>query len=411
MKKNIWDKSYLKTRKERLEILKENNYISNESYDFLLNNEVISETIANSLIENQIGIHSIPLGIATNFLIDGKEYVIPYATEEPSVIAASCNAAKLIKSNGGFKTSINERLMCGHISFYDVKDIRKAKEILEDMKDELLNIANLSQKDIVNLGGGAKDIEILIKEDFLIFYLYVDTLDAMGANTINTMLEALIPVILEKIEAKKLMGIISNYSIRSLVKVECKIDIEEDIARRIEKAIDFANIDIYRAVTNNKGIMNAIDAILLASGNDNRAISAAIYAYSMKNGKYESLSKWKYLEDEKLLYGSLEIPMPVATFGGSIKITESSKAFFDILKLENAKEFAKVIVSAGLAQNFAALKALVTVGIQKGHMKLHAKSLALYLGANEKQIEKIVKSINENDKITMQWVKDRLSEM
>ena len=405
----MWKDSYKKTRLERIELLKEGKYIDDKDYEYLKNSEVLSDDLADKFIENQISVYGIPFGIATNFLIDGKEYVIPMAIEEPSVIAASCNAAKIIKASGGFKTSLDERIMTGHISYYNVKNIDEAVNIINSMKEELIKLANDSQPNLIELGGGAQSLEVDIKDEFLVVYLHVNTLDAMGANSINTMLEVIAPIIQEKISSEKLMSIISNYSTHSLVVAECELDIEEKIGKKIEIACRFANSDVYRAVTNNKGIFNGIDALALATGNDWRAIEAGIHAYAARNGKYMSLSEWKY-ENGKL-YGRLEIPMAIASFGGSIKINEISKISFDILGNPDAKTLARITACVGLAQNFAALRALVTVGIQKGHMKLQIKSFAIYAGAKLEEIDLITEKLKNAKHITIEDVKKVLLEI
>lgn len=399
----MWKNSYKKTREERINLLKENGNINEENFKYLLETNVISNEIADKLIENQISIYGIPYGIATNFLIDDEEFVIPFAVEEPSVIAAACNAAKIIKENGGFKTYVKERLMIGHIAFYDVVNFELAKTKIESNKDKLIKIANDSQVNMVNIGGGARDLSVEIKNEFLIVYLHVDTRDAMGANTINTMLEVISPIIEEMIGAKKLMGIISNYSTRALVKAKCKLKLDEELSKKIELAIKFANSDKYRAVTNNKGIFNGIDAISLATGNDWRAIEAAIHAYAVKDGEYKSLSNWTYIDG--YLEGELEIPMPIASYGGSIGISEISKISLNILKNPNSEKLARIATAVGLAQNFAALRALVSEGIQKGHMKLHIKTLGLYLGASNDEIELIIEKTKDLKHISMEEVK------
>lgn len=402
----MWKDSYKKTRKERIDLLKKSNLIDDYDYDYLLNSQVLNDEIADKFIENQISVYGIPFGIATNFLIDNKEYVIPMVIEEPSVIAAACNGAKITKEFGGIHTEINERLMTGQISYYNIDNFQNAKNIILNKKIELLDIANNSQKEIVNLGGGAKDLEVEIKDEFLIVYLHVDTLDAMGANTINTMLEVISPIIHELIGGNKLMSIISNLSTRALVKASCSIEIDEEIGKKIELASKFANTDEYRAATNNKGIFNGIDAFSLAIGNDWRAIEAGGHAYAVKDGKYKSLTKWSYKNNK--LYGELTIPMPIASFGGSIGINPLSKISLKILGNPNAKELARIAAAIGLIQNFSALRALVTVGIQKGHMKLQIKSLALYLGATNEEIEKIIEILKNEKHIGMEEVKNTL---
>ncbi|WP_073507752.1 hydroxymethylglutaryl-CoA reductase, degradative [Streptobacillus notomytis] len=405
----MWKDSYKKSRKDRISLLKENGNISEYTFDLLNNSAVLSDEMADKFIENQIGVYGLPLGIATNFLINGKEYVIPFAIEEPSVIAAACNVAKMIKKSGGFKAKIIDRLIIGQIAIYDVEDFEKAKDDISNIKDKLLKIANESQESIVNLGGGARDIKIERRESFLIIYLYVDTVDAMGANTVNTMLESIAPVILEVCSGTKLMSIISNYSTSSLVKAECFIEVEESLGKRIEKAIEFANVDTYRAVTNNKGIFNGIDAIALATGNDWRAIEAGGHAYASRDGKYKSLTSWNYTNG--ILHGVIELPLAIASFGGSVGVHPTSKISLEILGNPNAKELAEITACVGLAQNFAALRALVTVGIQKGHMRLQLKSFAMYLGLDDDKIKILEKEFESETHITLDKVKEKIKYM
>ncbi len=405
----MWKNSYKKTRIERIDLLKKANLIDEDSYKYLIESKILSNEIADKFIENQISVYGIPFGIATNFLINGQEYVIPMVIEEPSVIAAACNGAKFTKEFGGIYTEIEERLMTGQISYYNLNDFKKSKDIILSKKEDLLKIANESQNEIVHLGGGAKDIEVDIKDEFLIVYLHVDTLDAMGANTINTMLEVISPIIHELIGGDKLMSIISNLSTKALVKASCSLEVDEAIGKKIELASKFADTDEYRATTNNKGIFNGIDAFSLALGNDWRAIEAGAHAYAAKDGKYKSLTKWSYKNNK--LNGELIIPMPIASFGGSIGINPLSKISLKILGNPNAKELSKIAAAVGLVQNFSALRALVTVGIQKGHMKLQIKSLALYLGANDKEIEYITEKLKDEKHIDMEKVKKTLEEI
>lgn len=405
----MWKDSYKKSRKDRIKLLKENGNISDENFNNLMDSKVLTNEIADKFIENQIGIYGIPLGIATNFLINNKEYVIPFAIEEPSVIAAACNAAKIIKANGGFSAKIDERLIIGQIAIYDILDFEKAKNDILKEKTQLLEIANNSQPNIVNLGGGARDIKIEKKGEFLIIYLYVDAKDAMGANTVNTMLETIAPIIIEICRGVKLMSIISNYSTSCMVKAECSIEIEESVGKRIEKAIEFANVDTYRAVTNNKGIFNGIDAIALATGNDWRAIEAGLHAYASKDGRYKSLTTWKYIDGR--LHGSIEIPLAIASFGGSVNLHPTSKISLEILGNPTAKELAEITACVGLAQNFAALRALVTVGIQKGHMKLQLKSFGVYLGLSNEKIKKLEKLFENETHITLDKVNEKIKDI
>lgn len=405
----MWKNSYKKSREERINLLKEANLINKEQYEYLLNNNILSNEIADKLVENQISVFGLPFGIATNFLINGKEYVIPMAVEEPSVIAAACNAAKIIAKNGGFKASIEKRLVTGHISLYDVENIEESLKTILSIKEELIDIANKSQPNMVSLGGGARDITAEIKGEFLIIYLHVDTKDAMGANTVNTMLEVISPIVLEKVRASKLMSIISNYSTNCIVKANCEIEVEEELGIKLDKAIKFANTDVYRAVTNNKGVSNGIDAIALATGNDWRAIEAGMHSYAVRDGQYKSITNWEYRNGK--IYGSIELPMAIASYGGSINVNELAKISLSILGNPNSIELAKITACVGLAQNFAAIRALVSVGIQKGHMKLHLKTLAISVGATLEEVDKISKLLENEKHIDVEIVKKALDKI
>ncbi|WP_067139304.1 hydroxymethylglutaryl-CoA reductase, degradative [Oceanivirga salmonicida] len=400
---------YKKTRLERLEVLKNNNYISKESYNYLLSEKTLTNDVADKFIENQIGIYSLPLGIATNFLINNKEYVIPMCIEEPSVIAAASNAAKTISENGGITASIDKKYTIGQIAVYNVMDFDLAIQKINENHDMLIDTANKAHVGINLVGGGARKIYAEKKEEFLVIYLVVDTVDAMGANILNTMLEAVSVIVENLIEGSILMSIISNYSTKSIVKASCKIEIEESIGKKIELAYKFAKADIYRAVTNNKGILNGIDALTIVTGNDFRAMESSIHSYASRNGKYEPLTTWEYKKG--YLYGNIEIPSPVATVGGSIGLNYVTKIALEILKNPNAKELSMIMASLGLAQNFAALKALVTTGIQKGHMKLHARTIAIFAGAKEEEIDILVNEMIKLSKIDLIYAKEILGEI
>lgn len=388
---------YKKTREQRLEILKKNNIIDDTAYDYLLSSKVLSNEIASKMVENQLSVYALPFSVATNFVINDISYVIPMAVEEPSVVAAASNGAKIL---GNICTSMEKRYMIGQISYYDISDTKTAKEYIQNNEQILMNLANLAHESIVNLGGGAKKIVVEEKGDFLIVYLYVDVLDAMGANIINTMLEAIAPIIAEKIHAKRLMSIISNYSTGSIARANCKIQMEKELGEKIQKAYEFALVDEYRAVTNNKGIFNGIDALAIATGNDWRAIEACGNSYACRNGRYEPLTKWEYKNG--YLFGSIELAIPIATVGGSIKLNEISKISLQILKNPSANMLSQIAAALGLVQNFSALRALVTDGIQKGHMKLQANSVALFAGAHNYEVDILVDKMIKSGKIDIE---------
>ena len=398
-KKKKWLGFQKKERIERIEMLENNDFLDKNTKKILLENENLPLEIANQITENNIATFSLPMGIAPNFLIDGKEYAVPMVTEEPSVIAAASYAAKIISKCKGFKTIALDRKMIGEIALYDIIDFEKAKNLILQNENKILEIANEAYPSIVKRGGGAICLEIKNFEEFLVVYLTVDVKEAMGANILNTMLEGIKPLLEELTNSTALMGILSNYATKSLVTATCEIDSKllggNHVAKKIDLASKFAKIDTYRAATHNKGIFNGIDAVVIATGNDWRGIEAAGHAFAAKNGKYEGLTTWTFDEKINKLKGELTLPMPVASVGGSIGLNPSVTAAFDILKNPSAIELAKIIVSVGLAQNLAAIKALVTTGIQKGHMKLQARTLALFSGAKDDEVDLVVNTILE----------------
>jgi hydroxymethylglutaryl-CoA reductase len=328
-------------------------------------------------LENNLG----PFKIATNFLVNGNDYLIPMETEEPSVVAAASRIAKLARLGGGFEGKYLCRRMIGQIQILEVKDFEGAKRNILGEKEDLLKVANETNKFIFEHGGGAKEIEVRTVETekgpHLGVYLSVDTLDAMGANIINTMLEAIAPKISEISGGSPNLKIVSNFAVRRVVSVECKIPVKklaigdfsgEEIAGRIIMATAFAKADPFRGATHNKGAMNGIDAVLLATGNDFRAVEAGVHAYAARSGKYTAITD--YWREEGNLCGKIEIPMPVGTVGGATGLKKSRLAL-KILGVKSAQELGAVVASVGLANNLAAMSAIVSEGIQKGHMRLH----------------------------------------
>ena len=400
-----WNGFSKKSYQERLELLKAQALLSPERQESLEQDEQMSVTVADQLSENVVGTFSLPYSLVPEVLVNGQEYTVPYVTEEPSVVAAASYASKIIKRAGGFTAQVHERQMIGQVALYQVANPEQAQEKIASKKAELLELANQAYPSIVKRGGGARDLhveQIKGETDFLVVYLHVDTQEAMGANMLNTMLEALKPVLEELSQGQSLMGILSNYATDSLVTASCRIafrylsrqkDQGREIAEKIALASQFAQADPYRATTHNKGIFNGIDAILIATGNDWRAIEAGAHAFASRDGHYQGLSSWRLdLETEELV-GEMTLPMPVATKGGSIGLNPRVALSHELLGNPSAKELAQIIVSIGLAQNFAALKALVSTGIQQGHMKLQAKSLALLAGASESEVVPLVERL------------------
>ena len=400
-----WNGFSKKSYQERLELLKAQALLSPERQESLEQDEHMSVTVADQLSENVVGTFSLPYSLVPEVLVNGQEYTVPYVTEEPSVVAAASYASKIIKRAGGFTAQVHERQMIGQVALYQVANPEQAQEKISNKKAELLELANQSYPSIVKRGGGARDLhveEIKGETDFLVVYLHVDTQEAMGANMLNTMLEALKPVLEELSQGQSLMGILSNYATDSLVTANCRIafrylssqkDQGREIAEKIALASQFAQADPYRASTHNKGIFNGIDAILIATGNDWRAIEAGAHVFASRDGRYQGLSRWTLDLEREELVGEMTLPMPVATKGGSIGLNPRVALSHELLGNPSAKELAQIIVSIGLAQNFAALKALVSTGIQQGHMKLQAKSLALLAGASESEVAPLVERL------------------
>ncbi|WP_347089964.1 hydroxymethylglutaryl-CoA reductase, degradative [Streptococcus parasanguinis] len=405
---------------ERIEALLKEGLLTWDEAQILKEQKGLPLSIADQLTENVLSTFDLPFSLAPYFLINGRDYVLPMVTEEPSVVAAASFAAKLIQRSGGFTTQVHQRQMIGEIALTDVEDVEVAsKRILED-KETLLQLANEAYPSIVKRGGGARDLWVENKGDFLIVYLAVDPKEAMGANMLNTMLEALTDRIQKLSGGQALMAILSNLATRSLVSARCAIDFkvlsrnpEEaiELAHRMEQASQLAQVDPYRAATHNKGIFNGIDALVLATGNDWRAIEAGAHAYAAQSGSYKGLSHWTSQPKEKKLYGEITLPMPVATKGGSIGLNPTVQVSHRLLEEPSAIELAGIIASLGLAQNFAALKALVTTGIQAGHMKLQARSLALLAGAKEEEVPRLVTQLLENKPFNLEKAQTLLQEL
>lgn len=418
-----WNGFSKKSYQERLELLQAQALLSPDKQASLEQDEQISVTVADQLSENVVGTFSLPYSLVPEVLVNGQEYTVPYVTEEPSVVAAASYASKIIKRAGGFTAQVHQRQMIGQVALYQVADPELAQEKIASKKAELLELANQAYPSIVKRGGGARDLHVekLSGEtNFLVVYLHVDTQEAMGANMLNTMLEALKPVLEDLSQGQSLMGILSNYATDSLVTATCRIafrylspqkDQGREIAEKIALASHFAQADPYRAATHNKGIFNGLDAILIATGNDWRAIEAGAHAFASRDGRYQGLSSWRLdLETEELV-GQMTLPMPVATKGGSIGLNPRVALSHELLGNPSAKELAQIIVSIGLAQNFSALKALVSTGIQQGHMKLQAKSLALLAGASESEVAPLVERLIEDKTFNLDTAQKHLENL
>lgn len=390
---------------ERIEKLAQAGLLSEEGLQILRDNETLPLSLANEMVENVLSTLALPFGLAPGFQIDGQEVQVPMVTEEPSVIAAASYAAGLIKRSGGFQTQVHKRQMIGQVALYDVSNKEKAIQAITGAKEDLLQLANQAYPSIVKRGGGARDLWIEKKGDFLICYLSVDPKEAMGANMLNTMLEALVDPLEDLSGGQGLMAILSNLATDALVTARCKIDYRflsrdpkeaAEIAQKMTLASQLAAVDPYRAATHNKGIFNGIDAVVLATGNDWRAIEAGGHTYASHTGQAQGLSSWIHHPEQQVLEGQLTLPMPIATKGGSIGLNPSVQVAHELLENPDAQTLARIIVSVGLAQNFAALKALVSTGIQHGHMKLQAKSLALLAGATPSEVAPVVQALLED---------------
>lgn len=404
--------------KERLKVIADYASLTNEEAETLSNFGNLDVELADRMIENVIGGITYPFAIAVNFLINNRDYIIPMVIEEPSVVAAASNAAKIARSKGGIQTSSTEPLMIGQIQLVNVKDPWSKKVLILEHKDELLRIANEQDPTLVSLGGGAKDLEVRVietlKGPMVITHLIVNVKDAMGANIVNTMAEALAPYIEELTNGKVYLRIISNLADKRVVRARVVIDKRElggeDIVDRIVLAWALAAADPYRAATHNKGIMNGIVAVALATAQDHRAIEAGAHAYAARSGRYTALTTWEKNEDGDLA-GVLEIPISAGIVGGAIRTHPVARIALKILKVKTARELAEVMGAVGLIQNLAALRALVMEGIQKGHMKLHARNLAIMAGAKSEMIDKVVEAMIREGKIRFDKAKEIVKEL
>lgn len=407
-----------KSRRERLEAVEAFCNLSKEDIKVLESPDggIIFEK-ADKMVENAVGTFSLPLGIATNFVINGKDYLVPMVIEEPSVVAAASKGAKIARKHGGFTVSTDESIGFGQIQILGVEPDNVIAQIMKS-KEEILSLANSKSNTLSKMGKGAKDLRCkkinTPSGPMLIVELEIDVGDAMGANVTNTMCEAVAPL-LEKITGgRSLLKILSNYSTKRMVRATATFDKDEvggeQVVDNMIYAFEFADNDVYRAVTHNKGVMNGVIAAANATGQDNRAIEAAAHAYAAESGRYRSLTKWSKDKDGNLV-GTLEIPLSVGIVGGIINVHPIAKVCTKILGIASAKELSCIIVATGLAQNFSAMRALATEGIQKGHMRLHARNLAAAAGATSEQIDTVVQKMVEQKQISLDKAKEILSNL
>ena len=371
-----------------------------------------------TLIENVVGSYQLPMGVALNFKVNGKDYIIPMVIEEPSVVAAASNMAKVARKLGGFQSEKVKSVMISQIQLTKIQDINRAKQVLLANKEKILEIANKQDPLLNQLGGGALDLEVreieTRKGKMIILHLLVDVLDAMGANVVNTMAEAVSPFIEKLCEAKIYLRIVSNLATQRLAKSRAVFDKEllggEEVVEGILNAYEFALADPYRATTHNKGIMNGIIALAQATGNDSRALEAGAHAYASIGGAYKPLTKFE-LDSEGNLVGEIEIPLALGIIGGITRNHPMARLALKILNVESAGELSQVAAALGLAQNVGALRALASEGIQKGHMTLHSRNIAKLAGTPDDLIEEVAKKIVEDKKIRVDYAKEVLKKL
>jgi hydroxymethylglutaryl-CoA reductase len=419
-------KFYKMTIPERLELLREKGILSKEDYFTFFNEQTaLSIDEADKMIENVIGVFGLPLALGLNFLINDKPYLIPMVVEEPSIVAAVSSAAKITRNSGGFECQSDEPLMIGQIQILDVDHPTKAQHSILQNKKEIINLANSLHPKMVARGGGVKDVEVVIhpgssdRGDMVVVHLIVDTRDAMGANLVNSMCEGAASLIEKISDGKVFLRILSNLTDRSMVKAKCHIPVKyledkrysgEEVRDGIVIANQFAMVDQYRATTHNKGIMNGIDAVAIATGNDWRAIESAAHAYAARGMHYTSLTHWEKSENGDL-QGCIELPLKVGIVGGSLESNPAVAMAQRIIDVSSARELGEVMAAVGLAQNFAALRALVSEGIQQGHMTLHARSVAVSAGAPPEIFDDVVERLVEDGNIKVWRAKEILDHL
>lgn len=417
---------YNKSVEQRKEAISQKTGISMDELAVFDIDKGLSLDKADNMIENVIGTMSLPVGVATNFLIDGQEYIIPFCVEESSIVAAASNIAKRCRSTGGFQTDIDPPVMIGQIQLLDLKDGNEAIHTLLHAKQDIIDKANDVESKMIELGGGCKDITCRSLSvdglDMVIVHLHINCQDAMGANAVNSMAERIAPFLESLTNGRAHLKILSNLATHRLARSKAIFTPQEmsqdgtvesgiEVIEKVMEAYLFAKGDPYRAATHNKGIMNAISSIAVACGQDWRAIEAGCHAYASIGGQYTSMSTWSVDEDGNLI-GSIEVPIAVGIVGGASKVHPTAMANLKILGINSASQLAGIMVSAGLAQNLGAMRALATDGIQKGHMKLHVKNMAMTSGALEHEIDELVRRIHsQKEQITQTLVNDLLNEM
>lgn len=398
--------------------------LSADEFQAIIGQQGLTPDLADKLIENVVGVHGLPLGIAANFIVNGRDVLVPMVVEEPSIVAGASFMAKLARATGGFMSRSTPPEMIGQIQILDLEDMVGAQERILNDKAALLEAAQQSSPNMVARGGGPRDIEVHLFEEtavgpMLVVHLIFDVRDAQGANKVNTAAEALAQPLAKLTGGRVGLRILSNLTDRRLARASCRIRQEalafddfsgEQVVDGVVEAWAFASVDPYRAATHNKGIMNGIDPIAIATGNDWRALEAGAHAYAARSGRYTSLSVWHKAENGDLV-GELELPLAVGIVGGSTRVHPTTRASLKILNVASANELAEIMASVGLAQNLAALRALATEGIQQGHMSLHARQIAVAAGAAGQEVDRLTEAMLANENITLTYAQTLLGEL
>lgn len=403
---------------KRVETLASYSQLTSDEQALLRNTGNLQAEMVDRLIENAIGTMNIPIGIATNMRIDGVDRLIPMATEESSVVAAVCNAARQCYDNGGFTTSMSGSSMIAQIQLTGISNPDYARQQILERRGEVAALCNATDPVLVKMGGGFQGMEVRLLQTpigtMVIIHLIVDTRDAMGANAVNSMAEKVAPMMASWTGGKTNLRILSNLADHRLARARCVWRTQDiggtEVRDAMISAYHFANCDPYRAATHNKGIMNGISAVVLATGNDTRAVEAGAHAYAARNGHYGSLTHWEVNADGDLC-GSIEVPMAVGLVGGATKLHPTAKIALKVLQVQTASELARTIAAVGLAQNFSAMKALATTGIQKGHMALHAQNIAMMAGAVGDEIDRVARSLVEQAAIRLDVAEAELQKL